>query len=156
MKQSEIDRIIRGYVAEGSGLTPEVVVSSVGKIPDAPIYAVVSCQSANYSKLSTEKNKESNPPTWNVIYNAELFYSIQWWGENSMNYGTAFRLWISSPLGLQYTTDWYFSCTKCSEVRNLDFVLPDDEGGEVADRCNLDITIAFTLSEPQEIPARSR
>ena len=153
MNQNVLDSIIRDYVAEGSGLESKVVVSTTVKTPDTSIYAVVSCQSANFSQPWTMHNEGSNPPTWNVVRNAELFYSIQWWGENSMNYGTAFRTWIDSPLGLQYATDRNFSCSKCSEVRNLDFSLPDDEGGEIQDRCNLDLTISITLTEIQEIPA---
>ena len=78
MNQNLVDRIIRSYVAEGSSLESEAVVSAVSKTPDTSIYAVVSCQSANFSQSWTMHNEGSNPTTWNVIRSAELFYLVQW------------------------------------------------------------------------------
>ena len=156
MDTQQIDEIIRRCVADGSGVQSENVIpaNTTDLAPEVAIYATVNCIGTKFLGLSwSEYIDGEDPGRWRVNRNAELRYSIQWIGANSMTFATTFMDWIDSPLGRQYTSDGNFSIVEVGEAQNLDFEIPDELGGEYEDRTGLDIRVAITHSTIQEIPA---
>lgn len=155
MDTREIDRIIRRFVADGSGINSKHVIPNTNEpAPEESIYAVVNCINARFIGSGWNDYIDGEAPArWHVNHNVHMRYSIQFIGTDSMHFATRFIAWIDSPLGLQYTSDGNFNVHDVGEAQSLDFSIPDELGGEYEDRTGLDITIAITHSYVQEIPA---
>ena len=154
MDTVQTDSIIRKYVATGSGIDSMYVIPYTSHpAPQQSIYAVVHCININYRGAPwTDYESKKKSGVWKVLHNVDMRYSIQWIGQNSMNYATAFREWLDSPLGLQYAVDRHFACNKTTAITSLDFAMPDNLSGNIVDKSRMDITISITLQKTQQIP----
>ena len=98
--QSQLESVVRRYVALGSGLlNRNVIRGNTNARRPADVYATVLPISDQGAAYPISGQVAGEPGTVTMVYYRSLF-SVQWYYDDAMGYAKAFDVWTKSPRGL--------------------------------------------------------
>lgn len=156
-----LERAIRAYVAEGSGLERSNVIpgnkpSPVIKDPFATVVLVTDIPDGHAWTLNDRIADRSYADatftagaTFDVqaFVSSEITFSIQWWRAGASDYARRFAVWVRSPAGVTEAARRGFTFYRTSAIRNLSDV--DKEVFE--ERLGLDLVIGIVWTDTRDV-----
>ena len=162
----DLERLVRGLVAAGSGLEPRRVRpgNQDGPVPDELFASVMLIHQDTEGLPVTPMSLSSDglsldAPTLATIRDQ---YSVQWFREGAHDAAKRFATWVWSPAGLAKAHSAGLTVRRVSDVRQLDDVV----SGAWEGRAGVDIdigyiqrinqTVGYLRSVPVEVGAGGR
>lgn len=151
-----LERAVRAYVAEGSGLEGSHCIPGNEKAP-APkeLYASVLLIDEHPHGTTWDRPRRTNEltslegePTGDLdVYESNTVrYSVQWYREGARDAGRRFKLWARSPIGRDGASKRGLTFMGYSDLRRLDAI--EDTGYE--ERVGLDLEIGIVTTYREE------
>ncbi len=147
-----LERAVRAYVAEGSGLLRQRV--RPGNAPGlAPqdLYATVLLIQADHlgidSIVLTPDALDETIVQAIVLGAIWATYSVQWFRTGARDAAMTFHQWASSPLGQLSAEQRGLTYQRCSAVRQLNEIVSE----EWEERAGLDLTLSYAQRTDQQI-----
>ena len=126
-----LERAVRRYVAEGSGLEKiNVIPGQVGgPSPTGPYATVLLIDEAAEGQEWTrdERVERAGEPTADVTSyeSVRVDWSVQWFRKGARDLARTFRFWAQSPLGVQAAAERGLTLYRTSGVRQLDAIISE-------------------------------
>lgn len=144
-----IERVVRAYVAEGSGLASAAVIpgNDSGPSPTEPYATVLLVASRQDGVNPARCRVEGGEVRATVLSSIESTWSVQWYREGSRDRARAFRLWADSPLGVLDAGRRGLTFRRCSDVRQIDEIVSETW----EERAGLDLVVGLVQTAEQNL-----
>ena len=120
------ERNLRAYVAEGSGLPPDLVIPGNERAP-RPTDSYATLLRVDNSRLAWPARRYESGVTTNASYRRNN-YSLQFYRRNASDYALAFLVFVESETGITVAEDGGFRVVQIPPLTDerLDDILGDD------------------------------
>ena len=140
----EMERAVRGLVAQGSELEPRRVRpgNQRGIAPDGLFASLVLIHQAIEGMPATVMSLASGEADLNAptVATVRGRYSVQWFREGARDAASRLSVWVWSPEGAAQAQKSGLTVMRVSDVRQLDDVV----SGAWEERAGLDIDVGYT------------
>ena len=142
----DLERLVRGYVATGSGLATKLVrrQNSKGAAPNG-LYATVLLAVSDSDGLGWTRPVAGDPTQSDQVESSTITFSAQWYRDGAVDAARRFRLWAGSPLGRIECERRGLTLISLGEITRIDSVISEE--WEERAQMNFDIGIISTSRE---------
>lgn len=148
VSQDTVDRVVRGYVAAGSGLPAERVIPANAAGP-APVeaYSAVLLISSEREGRGWVTYATGATITARTVASIAARYQVQFYRDGAHELATRFRQWTESPGGIMYAQQHGIVYAACTEAVEVDSVISD----EWEERASIELTIGHYRTLVQDV-----
>ena len=147
----EVERAVRGLVAQGSELEPRRVRpgNQRGTVPDELFASLALIHQGIEGIPATVMSLASDEADLNALTMATVRgrYSVQWFRTGAHDAATRLSVWVWSPEGVAQAQKSDLTVLRVSDVRQLDDVV----SGAWEERAGLDIDVGYTQRIDQTV-----
>lgn len=141
-----VERAIREFVAEGSGLDLDLVRQGNFRGPrPKEVYATVLLLDDDPHGQTTIDRQDDEDTGTHSLLHVRARYSVQWYRQGAVAAARRFRLWAGSELGLSHAEDGDFRLQFPIRLRRLDSIVPD----QLEERVQTDLVVDYTEKTTQ-------
>ena len=141
----DLERAVRAYVAEGSGLDVNLVIPGNDPGP-APLELYASVLLIRMERQGIDGYYLDGLEA-TILGSVFPLYSVQWYRRGARDAAMNFHQWASSPLGQLATERRGLTFQRCTAVRQLDEIISD----QWEERAGLDLTMSLVQYSTQTL-----
>ena len=145
-----LERAVRAYVAEGSGLESKRVAAGNrnAPAPNDPYATVLLITASGQGIPYTLYEDDEDEVDASTIGTVRARYSVQWYREGARDAARRFAMWSWSPRGVDVATARGLTFLRVSDVRQLDAIVSD----AWEERAGLDLDLEYHEAIRQSAP----